>query len=147
MRILSLLNKVKSKKLRSLNRGNLEMSKIFILDTNVIIEDPFCINKFEDNQVVITSFVLDEVDTFKRDQGVNGYNARTFIKEIDYLCDKYGTKISEGIPLENGGEFRIEMNHTSFSTMEDVFSEDSKDNRILAVAVNLNSKPQAFKSI
>ncbi|SQC94212.1 Predicted ATPase related to phosphate starvation-inducible protein PhoH [Fusobacterium necrophorum subsp. necrophorum] len=29
------------------------MRKIFVLDTNVLIHDPYCIYKFEDNEVVV----------------------------------------------------------------------------------------------
>ena len=50
--------------------------KIYVLDTNVLLHDPTALFKFEDNEVVIPLVVIEEVDTFKRDQNERGRNAR-----------------------------------------------------------------------
>ena len=43
------------------------MKKNYVLDTNVLLHDPHAIFKFEDNDVVIPIYVIEEVDQFKRE--------------------------------------------------------------------------------
>lgn len=116
------------------------MKKIYVLDTNVLLQDPRSIFSFEDNEVVIPAVVLEEVDSKKRNMDEIGRNARQVSKIIDRL--RTLGKIHNGIPLENGGNFRIELNHRSFVKLQEVFDEKTNDNRILAVALNLNQEEQ-----
>jgi PhoH-like ATPase len=39
------------------------LSKIYVLDTNVLLQDPNSIFSFEENEVVIPAVVLEEVDS------------------------------------------------------------------------------------
>lgn len=41
------------------------MGKIYVLDTNVLLQDPHSIFSFDDNEVVIPAVVLEEVDSKK----------------------------------------------------------------------------------
>ena len=111
------------------------MNKIYVLDTNVLLQDPFAIFAFEDNEVVIPAVVLEEVDSKKRYMDEIGRNARQIAKIMDRLRKK--GKLHEKVNLENGGELRVELNHRSFEKMKEVFDEKTNDNRILAVALNL----------
>ena len=52
------------------------MKKVFILDTNILLNNPDSIFKFDDNDVVIPISVIEEVDTFKKDLSETGRNAR-----------------------------------------------------------------------
>ncbi|MFC4320321.1 PhoH family protein [Litchfieldia salsa] len=112
------------------------MSKIYVLDTNVLLQDPRSIFSFEDNEVVIPAVVLEEVDSKKRYMDEIGRNARQVSKLIDNMRET--GKLHEKIPLENGGVLRIELNHRSFHQLQDIFVEKTNDNRILAVAKNLS---------
>ncbi|WP_075981060.1 PhoH family protein [Bacillus massilinigeriensis] len=112
------------------------MNKIYVLDTNVLLQDPYSIFSFEDNEVVIPAVVLEEVDSKKRYMDEIGRNARHVSKLIDSL--RQTGKLHEKIPLENGGVLRIELNHRSFKQLQDIFVEKTNDNRILAVAKNLS---------
>lgn len=116
------------------------LKEIYVLDTNVLLQDPHSIFAFEDNEVVIPAVVLEEVDSKKRNMDEIGRNARQVSKIIDRLRTQ--GKIHKGIPLENGGNFRIELNHRSFLKLQEVFDEKTNDNRILAVALNLNLEEQ-----
>ncbi|WP_042356381.1 PhoH family protein [Bacillus rubiinfantis] len=111
------------------------MSKIYVLDTNVLLQDPYSIFSFEDNEVVIPAVVLEEVDSKKRYMDEIGRNARQVSRLIDGL--RVSGKLHERIPLDNGGSIRIELNHRSFHELQDIFIEKTNDNRILAVAKNL----------
>ncbi|WP_335870466.1 PhoH family protein [Bacillus sp. 2205SS5-2] len=114
------------------------MSKIYVLDTNVLLQDPYAIFSFQTNEVVIPAVVLEEVDSKKRYMDEIGRNARHVSKLIDGFR-KQG-KLHEKIPLHNGGTIRIELNHRSFQELEDIFVEKTNDNRILAVAKNLSNE-------
>ncbi|MCP3741774.1 PhoH family protein [Rossellomorea sp. BNER] len=112
------------------------MKKIYVLDTNVLLQDPQSIFSFQDNEVVIPAVVLEEVDSKKRYMDEIGRNARHVSKLIDGLRQE--GKLHEKIPLYNGGSLRIELNHRSFQQLQDIFVEKTNDNRILAVAKNLS---------
>lgn len=111
-----------------------------MLDTNVLLQDPFSIFSFEDNEVVIPAVVLEEVDSKKRYMDEIGRNARQVSRMIDSLRET--GKLHEKIPLENGGILRIELNHRSFQQLQEIFVEKTNDNRILAVAKNLSLEEQ-----
>ncbi|MFC5463895.1 PhoH family protein [Lederbergia graminis] len=111
------------------------MTKIYVLDTNVLLQDPNAVYSFEDNEIVIPAVVLEEVDSKKRYLNDVGRNARIVSKMIDGFR---GTgKLHEKIVLENGGTLRIELNHRSFQQLQEIFIEKTNDNRILAVAKNI----------
>ncbi|RSK26891.1 PhoH family protein [Bacillus sp. HMF5848] len=114
------------------------MSKIYILDTNVLLQDPYSIFSFEENEVVIPAVVLEEVDSKKRYMDEIGRNARQVSKIIDGL--RVSGRLHEKITLENGGSLRIELNHRAFHELQDIFIEKTNDNRILAVAKNLHNE-------
>jgi PhoH-like ATPase len=107
-----------------------------VLDTNVLLQDPFSIYSFEDNDVIIPAVVLEEIDSKKRYMDEIGRNARQVARMIDGMR-KTG-RLHEGIPLENRGNIRIELNHRSFHQLQEIFIEKTNDNRILAVAKNLS---------
>ena len=111
------------------------LKKIYVLDTNVLLQDPYSINSFQDNEVVIPAVVLEEVDSKKRNMDEIGRNARQFSKIIDNLRGL--GKLHEGVPVESGGKLRVELNHKSFLRLKDSFAEMTNDNRIIAVALNL----------
>ncbi|MED4401714.1 PhoH family protein [Metabacillus fastidiosus] len=116
------------------------MSKIYVLDTNVLLQDPNSIFSFEDNEVVIPAVVLEEVDSKKRYMDEIGRNARQVSKLIDNL--RQSGRLHEKITLSNGGSLRIELNHRSFHQLQEIFIEKTNDNRILAVAKNLSLEEQ-----
>ena len=121
--------------------GGNRLSKIYVLDTNVLLQDPLSLFSFDNNEVVIPAVVLEEVDSKKRYMDEVGRNARYVSKLIDKFREI--GKLHDSIPLENGGTFRIELNHRSFVQLQDIFVEKTNDNRILAVAKNLSLEEQA----
>lgn len=116
------------------------LRKIYVLDTNVLLQDPNSIFSFEENEVIIPAVVLEEVDSKKRYMDEIGRNARQVSKLIDQLRET--GKLHEKIPLPNGGSLRIELNHRSFHQLQEIFVEKTNDNRILAVAKNLSLEEQ-----
>lgn len=117
------------------------MKKIYVLDTNVLLHDPNAIYAFEDNEVVIPAVVLEEIDSKKRNADELGRNARYVSRVMDGLRGK--GCLHHGVPLEGGGQLKVELNHRSFSRMQDMFGESTNDNRILAVALNYYHEEQS----
>ena len=81
------------------------MIKTYLLDTNVLIHDPSAIFKFEDNNVVLPIFVLEEIDNFKMEMTERGRSARQVARTLDDLR-KEGS-LSSGVPLPGGGKLTV----------------------------------------
>lgn len=64
------------------------VKKNFILDTNVILHDHECIEKFQENDIYIPITVLEELDKFKKGTEQVNYNARAFIRKLDNLTNE-----------------------------------------------------------
>ena len=116
----------------------------YILDTNVLLQDPFAIYAFQTSEVIIPAIVLEEVDSKKRHMDEVGRNARHIARLLDGLREK--GKLHIGVPLINGGIFRVELNHRSFGKLKDYFFENNNDNRILAVALNIKMEEEQKNS-
>ena len=110
------------------------MKRTYVLDTNVILYSPGAILSFGDNDVVIPEVVLEELDTFKKDKGDLGANARYAARLIDKLR-KQG-KLNKGIELTGGGKLRVEMNHHD-TELPPAWDKKSADNRIIQVCKGL----------
>ena len=52
------------------------MKKNYVVDSNVLVHDPQALFRFEDNDVIVPIYVLEEIDRFKRDTTERGRNAR-----------------------------------------------------------------------
>ena len=111
------------------------MAKIFVLDTNIILHDYRSIRRFQDNDIIIPTAVLEELDKFKKGTDALSYNARGFMRELDKLTEGklFG---KDGIPLGKGlGRIKIEPNHPFPKALQDLFQDDTQDHRILATAI------------
>jgi PhoH-like ATPase len=107
--------------------------KNYVLDTNVLLHDPRAIYAFEDNNVIIPIFVIDEIDTFKKDQSELGRNARQVARMLD--SHRNGGSLSRLVPLENGGGLMIALG--SRSPLEPARDAHRMDNLILEVAMEV----------
>lgn len=116
-------------------------NKIFVLDTNVILHDASCIHYFEDNDIIIPTIVLEELDDFKRGNDEINFNAREFLRTLDILTENI---VDGEIPeLGDGrGSLKVVVNHRWHPDIHNVFSEDSPDHRIIncAYSISKNSK-------
>lgn len=113
------------------------MIKIYVVDTNVLLQAPYALGSFEDNQVVLPMVVLEELDHFKKAEGETGANARRVIRYLEQLRQR--GSLLEGVELEKGGTLRVEKNFVNEVLPEDL-SEDLADNRILKVCIGLAGK-------
>jgi PhoH-like ATPase len=82
------------------------MKKNYVLDTNVLLHDPHAIFRFEDNDVIIPIYCIEEVDQFKREGSERGRNARQIARVLDELREQGGS-LASGVPLTSGGTLRV----------------------------------------
>ena len=117
--------------------------KIYVLDTNVLIQAPHALKCFDDNEVVLPLVVLEELDTHKRDEGERGANVREAIRILEQLRGQGDLVV--GVELDNGGLLRVEKNFKDVELPKDM-SEYKSDNRILKVCKGLkeSSKEQVI---
>lgn len=83
------------------------MSKLFVLDTNVLLHDPRAIFKFDEHDVVLPIYVIEEVDNFKKEMNELGRNARTISRLLDELREEAETNLQCGVALPSGGRLRV----------------------------------------
>lgn len=110
-------------------------TKIFVLDTNIILHDHKAIRRFQDNDLVIPVAVVEELDKFKKGNDALAYHARAFMREIDRITD--GKTFGErGLPIgKNLGNIKIEPNHPFNDEYSEMFRDDIQDHRILSTAM------------
>jgi PhoH-like ATPase len=119
------------------------MKKNFVLDTNVLLHDPRSLFTFEDNNVVIPIYVIEEVDKFKRDLSELGRNARLVARYLDAL--RAEGSLAEGVPLPGGGNLRVVVSHRALpASIGDV---QLMDNRILSVALDIKEREPDLKAV
>lgn len=114
------------------------MKKNYVLDTNVLLYDPHAIFKFEDNNVIIPIFVIEEVDQFKREGTERGRNARTVCRFLDELRDK-GGKLAEGVTLDGGGELRVAV-PAKRPELPSALDKTAQDQAILQTAIDVQQR-------
>lgn len=116
------------------------MVKIYVVDTNVLIQAPYGLQCFEDNQVVLPVVVLEELDNLKKSEGEIGANVRTTIRMLEEL--RLQGDLLEGVTLPGGGTLRVEKNYRDVELPSDL-PETKSDNRILKVCLELSQeKPE-----
>lgn len=110
--------------------------RTYVLDTSVLLSDPWATNRFAEHEVVIPLVVISELEG-KRHHHELGWFARTALRMLDDLRLEYG-RLDQSIPVgTQGGSLRVELNHTDPSVLPVGFRTDSNDSRILACALNL----------
>ncbi|MCA9732992.1 MAG: PhoH family protein [Deferribacteres bacterium] len=108
-------------------------SKLFVLDTNVILHDHVCINHFGKNDIIIPITVLEELDQFKKGNDTINFHAREFVRHLDKLSrDKI---FDHGVPIGPGfGKIIIKFDQVMHETLRFNFSDSKPDHRILNTA-------------
>lgn len=114
------------------------MTKTYVLDTNVLLHNPNAPFAFQENDVVIPFAVIEEIDNQKKRQDEIGRNARRVSQALDTL--RAVGHLSQGVPLPHGGTLRIELNHQEPPDFPMGLAAEKYDNRILAVAYNLDKE-------
>ncbi|NLL68551.1 MAG: PhoH family protein [Clostridiaceae bacterium] len=121
------------------------MVKNYILDTNVIIHDPYCFYNFEDNNIILPIVAIEELDNIKNREGMVGYHARMAAREINALRER--GNLEQGIKTDGGGTIRVEMNHMDMACIPIGIDTNKNDTRILAMTKNLQNEYKDMPTI
>ncbi|HLL52483.1 MAG TPA: PhoH family protein [Myxococcaceae bacterium] len=119
------------------------MPKNFILDTNVLLHDPRSIFNFEEQNVIVPIYVIEEIDQFKRDLSELGRNARQVSRYIDAFRSE--GSLAEGVPLPGGGALRVLFTHRDLPVL--MGDPKSMDNKILSVAIDIKEREPEYEAI
>ncbi len=120
------------------------MKKNFVLDTNVLLHDPRSIFGFEDNDVVIPIYVIEEIDNFKRDLSTLGRNARQVSRYLDEF--RVQGKLAEGVAIA-ADKGRIRVLVADRKLPHAAGDGHSTDDKILAVALELREREQNLPTV
>ncbi|MET8853565.1 PhoH family protein [Amycolatopsis sp. NPDC004625] len=115
---------------------------MYVLDTSVLLSDPWAVTRFAEHAVVLPLVVISELEA-KRHHPELGWFARESLRMLDDLRRQYG-RLDAPLPIgDHGGTLQVELNHSDPSVLPSGFRTDSNDHRILACALNLAAENQA----
>lgn len=141
---------VKSSTSRKADRSGL--TKVFVLDTNVLMHDPSSLFRFEEHDVYLPMMTLEELDNHKKGMSEVARNARQVSRTLDALIANVDDDaIESGIPLSKlgnkdaKGRLLFQTRLTS-APLPEGLPEGKADNQILGVVRALEQQ-QAGRAI
>lgn len=121
-------------------------TRLYVLDTNVLIHDPAALYQFDEHEVVIPMTVLEELDKHKNGIREIARTARQVSRILSDLTANVDiTQIRQGIsiPRATGPEGRLRLLYYNALTVPDNL-DDSPDNRLLGETCRLrDERPDA----
>lgn len=121
-------------------------TRLYVLDTNVLIHDPAALYQFDEHDVVIPMTVLEELDKHKNGVREIARTARQISRTLSDLTARVDVdQIRNGIPIPRfiGPEGRLRLLcYTDLKALDPL--DESPDNRILAETCRLrDERPDA----
>lgn len=121
-----------------------EATKLFVLDTNVLMHDPTSLFRFEEHDIFIPIMTLEELDNHKRGMTEISRNVRQVSRSLDDMLAKAGD-IDAGIPLlepsNNLASGRMFLQTEAISSeLPPALPTSKVDNHILAVVIHLQHR-------
>ena len=108
----------------------------YVLDTSVLLSDPWATARFAEHSVVLPLTVISELEA-KRHHPELGWFAREALRGLDDLRREHG-RLDRPISIgAAGGTLHVELNHSDPAVLPPGFRTDANDHRILACALNL----------
>ncbi|PLY13935.1 MAG: phosphate starvation-inducible protein PhoH [Sedimenticola sp.] len=132
-----------------------ERSRLFVLDTNVLMHDPTAIFRFKEHDIFLPMIVLEELDRGKKGMSEVARNVRQASRFLDELmCNVSKEQIDAGLPLpapsngKNGepvphGRLFFQTRHLP-NLLPESLPGNTPDNNILGTALALQEeRPEA----
>lgn len=117
-------------------------TRLYVLDTNVLLHDPVSLYQFDEHEVVIPMTVLEELDKHKNGVREIARTARQVSRTLSDLTANVGLEqIRDGIPIPrlHGPEGRLRLLcYTDLTPLEPL--EENPDNHILAETCRLRQE-------
>jgi PhoH-like ATPase len=118
--------------------------KTYVLDTSVCLTDAKCLQKYQNNDIIIPLKVLEEIDGHKKRQDSVGANARKIIRTFDALRAK--GNLQKGVRMGRGKGF-LRVNYGDASLLPVDLDPSVADNLIISTALFESKKTPARKVI
>ncbi|WP_295009310.1 PhoH family protein [uncultured Dechloromonas sp.] len=121
------------------------VTKIFVLDTNVLMHDPSCLYRFEEHDVFLPIMTLEELDNHKKGMSEIARNARQASRTLDEMLAHDDVDIDEGIdlygPSSKLASGRLYLQTEAISgELPQGLPTSKVDNQILSVVIHLQKK-------
>src|SRR5262249_33201769 len=121
------------------------VTKLFVLDTNVLMHDPTSLFRFEEHDVFLPIMTLEELDNNKKGISEVARNARQASRFLDEIVTRHKGAIAEGIPLRRGesdsATGRLLMQTEAIDGQLPAGLPNGKaDNQIIGVVTHLQKK-------
>ena len=126
--------------------GTSQSTKLFVLDTNVLMHDPTSLFRFEEHDIYLPILTLEELDAHKKGMTEVARNARQASRFLDELVTVYAGPGSEGIatgiPLhdKSGGAATGRLflqTDPATAELPASLASTRADNQIIAVVMHL----------
>jgi len=117
-------------------------SRLFVLDTNVLLHDPMALFSFEEHDIFLPMIVLEELDAHKKGMTEVARNGRQTSRMLDALVGVKGADMAHGLALESTGHAEA-TGKLFFQTtplaieMPSALPQGKADNQILGVVAAL----------
>jgi PhoH-like ATPase len=128
-----------------MNARRARQTKLFVLDTNVLMHDPNCLFRFEEHDVFVPIMTLEELDNNKKGMSEVSRNARQASRLLDSIVSGEELAIAEGIALS--GPSRDMASGRLFLQTEAIAADlpaalptAKGDNQIIGVVIHLQKK-------
>lgn len=113
--------------------------KTYVVDTSVLLSDPRAMLRFAEHNVILPVVVITELEA-KRHHPELGYFARSALRLLDDMRVEHGRLDTPVQTNDQGGNLRVELNHTDDGSLPAGFRLGDNDTRILAVALNYSNE-------
>ncbi|GAB3132936.1 PhoH family protein [Tsukamurella serpentis] len=115
-----------------------QANRTYVLDTSVLLSDPWAVTRFVEHDVVLPLVVISELEA-KRHHAELGWFARESLRLLDDMRLEHG-RLDQPIPTPGGGTVQVELNHIDPTVLPVGFRTETNDSRILACALNLRAE-------
>ena len=109
------------------------MTKTYVVDTNIIIANPYFMRGFSDCTIILPIYVLEELDKLKSREGNSGFRARQFFRHFKKIEDE--GNLLEGIELKNNVILKSSIEKLSGELPEN-YDLNYADNKILSLMLS-----------
>jgi len=120
-------------------------TKLFVLDTNVLMHDPTCLFRFQEHDIYVPMMTLEELDANKKGMSEVARNARQASRMLDEIVSGSEEAIKHGIelagPSHDQATGRLFLQTEAINSVLPASLPTSRaDNQIIAVAMHLHEK-------
>ena len=120
-------------------------SRLFVLDTNVLLHDPSALFRFEEHDIFLPMVVLEELDAHKKGMTEVARNGRQTSRLLDALAGVKGADMAQGLLLDATGNIdaRGKLHFQTGPLDADVLAslpQSKADNQILTVVAALKKR-------